>query len=275
MEYTTPNLGVYSNLYTALGLTPGVSLLITNKGLHPVHIAQGVTAPTTGDGYPIQPGDTAIVQGHDGQVIWVLGGISPMYVQALINTIMPFRAVDLPHHVYTSDEERFRRLRVDQGNTGFFEGREFRTFKEFSIDPASTYVLRADWVVNAILHELTTVVDDGHVRISSAVLGTAGGVFGEALPVINKNGMTSKPAPVYLPQNSWVGGGTHTGGTELDVARVLAAVGAGSRTSVGGVLNSERGIAPGTYYIRLTNLGATTATGVLSAWWEELPIPSF
>ena len=38
-----------------------------------------------------------------------------------------------PSDLLTSEREKYRRVRVDVGQTGFFDGREFRTFKEISI----------------------------------------------------------------------------------------------------------------------------------------------
>lgn len=33
----------------------------------------------------------------------------------------------------------------------------------------------------------------------------------------------------------------------------------------------ERGVPPGAYYYQLENIDGVTATGVLSAYWEERP----
>ena len=42
-------------------------------------------------------------------------------------------------------------------------------------------------------------------------------------------------------------------------------------SSVGGGISDERGIAAGTYYFVMTNLGSGAASGVFSARWEERP----
>lgn len=114
----------------------------------------------------------------------------------------------------TKGDSATSRLRVDVAQTGFFDGREFRTFRP-------------------------------------------------------RNLMTS--APAYAAQNVLTAGGTHTGGTVIDVLAARAAGATAQASSVGMGLTSERGIAPGTYYFRLTNPGSGTAVGKLSAWWEERP----
>lgn len=66
-------------------------------------------------------------------------------------------------------------------------------------------------------------------------------------------------------------GGTHTGGTLLNVLQLRA--GAPVTQAQEFVVNSENpaGFAPGTYYIHLKNVDGATATGVFRARWEERP----
>lgn len=68
-------------------------------------------------------------------------------------------------------------------------------------------------------------------------------------------------------------GGTVTGATIVDVMRIRAAVNQGNQSSsnVGESQSDERGLPPGTYYLRLSALpGVTeTTTGVLRMAWEE------
>lgn len=111
------------------------------------------------------------------------------------------------------------RLQVDQGSTGFFAGREFRTFRRINIGAGNSEV----------------------------------------------------PPPLYTPQVTLAAGGTHTGGTVLDVLMARAAGATAQASSVGDALSDERGIAAGTYYFRISNEGSGTATGVFSARWEERP----
>lgn len=161
------------------------------------------------------------------------------------------------------------RLRVDVAQTGFFDGREFRTFRRLNIAAGAGLVVRAVVPVNTILFDLRLEMVDGWADIETVIGGTPGGTWSETLPVIPRNLMTT--APAYTAQNVLTAGGTHTGGTVIDVLAARAAGATAQASSVGMGLTSERGIAPGTYYFRLTNPGSGSAVGKLSAWWEERP----
>lgn len=164
-----------------------------------------------------------------------------------------------------------RRLRVDTGQTGFFAGREFRTFREFNIAAGETLVLQIAVPVNAILQEQGVEIDAGSIRITNATGGTPGGTFSEALPVIAKNNMSERPTPLYLPQITFAAGGTHTGGFVFDIHRAVAANATAQQSTVGRTVGDERGIAVGTYYVRYQNFGTGAATGTFWFIWEERP----
>lgn len=184
---------------------------------------------------------------------------------------------------YTSDAgSGFERLRVDMAQTGFFEGREFRTFKEFNVLNGTTYVIKAVVPLNIVLFGLELTLDDGFVRLSTAVGGTEGGTFSETLPVFGANNMSAGPdhrkarnGSVYASQVTLTAGGTHTGGTELDVVRLKCAGATGQAASVGNMPDSERGVGANTYYFRLQNLGTSAALGTIKTRWEERPAGFF
>lgn len=182
------------------------------------------------------------------------------------------------HLHYTSDRLcGFERLRVDSAQTSFFEGREFRTFKELNIAASQTYVVKAVVPLNIILFSLQVNLDAGALRLGTYVGGTEGGSFSETLPVFNANNMSagsdrrrSYSGALYTAQTALTAGGTHTGGTELDVIRLLVANASGQAQSVGNAPQDERGIAANTYYFRLLNLsGSGPVTGTFKARWEE------
>ena len=114
------------------------------------------------------------------------------------------------------------RLRVDVAQTGFFAGREFRTFKEWSVATTATYVIKAVVPVNTILFEFGIEVEAGSARIETVVGGTEGGSFSETLPIFVTNTMTERPTPFYTAQNLLTAGGTLTGGTAVSVGRLLS-----------------------------------------------------
>ena len=264
-----PSNVTYSNLYTLSGFAAGLSLIVTNSSTRPVFLTQSATIPAaSSDQYPLMPGQTTLVHSN-ANPIWVRGSPGPVVVQSILETITPFTGVDLPHDLYTSNKEGFRRLRVDIGQTGFFEGREFRTFREFSIAAGETLVLKIVVPINAILFEQGVEIDAGGIRITNAAGGTEGGTFSETLPVIGKNNMSTRPTPFYTPQIVFTAGGTHTGGFVFDTHRAVAANATAQQSTVGNIVGDERGIAANTYYVRYENIGSGTATGTLWFFWEE------
>lgn len=103
----------------------------------------------------------------------------------------------------------FDRTRVEDASTGFFEGREFRTFRELSIPTSTTQVVKLVLPVNTVVKVKTS----GNSNFSSSVDA--------------------------LSQNA-------------------------------------RGLAAGTYYIRLQNLSGTdVADGTMYLRWEERPLNFF
>lgn len=163
-----------------------------------------------------------------------------------------------------------RRIRVDVGQTGFFAGREFRTFKELNIAASGSYVIKAVVPVDIILFGIHAAIESGHLHVATVAGGTEDGSFSETLPIIGRNNMSERPTPFYTPVVILTAGGTHTGGTEIDVLRLKANSNTNQASTVGAEGGDERGVSAATYYLRLTNLSATDAiTGVFSARWEE------
>lgn len=159
-----------------------------------------------------------------------------------------------------------RRLRIDQAQTGFFAGREFRTFKEWTTATTATYVIKAVVPIDIILFELGVAIEEGSVRIETLIGGVEGGTFSETLPIFSTNTMTEKPQPPYVGQVVLTAGGTLTGGTLLDPLRAKTSGVSNFASNVGATTGAERGVGPATYYFRITLTGAI---GVFKARYEE------
>ena len=174
----------------------------------------------------------------------------------------------------TSDRlSNFDRVKVDVAQTGFFEGREFRTFKELNVATGSTYVVKAMVPINIILFGLELSLETGQARLATVVGGAEGGSFAEVLPLFGRNTMTVgvNRRLAYVPQVVLTAGGTHTGGTEIDVVRVKTGANANFSGSVGSEQADERGVGAATYYFRLVASGPDPLVGVFKARWEERP----
>lgn len=261
----------YSNLYTLTGFDAGSSLILTNNTSSPAFIVQALTPPlASSDQYPLLSGQTVLVHSTNDP-IWIRGGTGPFLVQKVTETITPFTGVDLPHDVYTSSRELYRRVKVDPGQTSFHDGREARAFYEFSIAAGTSLYIQANVAVDTILYDVSTVVDAGSIRLTTYAGATGVGTYNIALPVLPKNTMTLRSTPFYVPQNTLLRGGTGvTGGVVIDVVRVVSANATAQQTSVGSKQFDQRGVSAGTYYWRLESFGNSTATGVFSGWWAEL-----
>jgi len=180
--------------------------------------------------------------------------------------------------VTSGESTGFERVRVDVAQTSFFEGREFRTFKELNVASGSVYVVKAVVPVNTNLLQLELSLDSGFARIGTYVGGTEGGTFAEALPIFSVNNMSlgvnrrkTRENVAYANQNILTAGGTHTGGTELDVLRAKVA-GVTIQAASVNAASGERGIAPNTYYFRISTVSGTDPiAGVFRARWEERP----
>lgn len=162
------------------------------------------------------------------------------------------------------------RIRVDVGQTGFFEKREFETFREFATATTGTYVLRVVSPINFILSDLRLELEAGTVRLATFSGGTPTGTFSETPPYVAANTMTETPA-AYTPQiaiTAIPSGGSLAGGSAIRVTRVKAADNSNFAGSVGNTPDLVVGRGPGTYYIVLT---LTAAIGVLKGRIEERP----
>jgi hypothetical protein len=261
----------YQAIYPQTPYLSPDSLILTNNSQAQLFVIQADEQPDNdAPAFCVNPEQTVLVHGNN-QPIWVRGGNGPILVQLLSRTVTPFTAIEFPHDVMTSDREGFRRLRVDVGQTAFFVGREARTFKELSIAQGQRYVAQITLPVDVVLFESNLSIDNGSIKLSTIANATAVDSFFDVWPIIPKNTMSSRQVPYYTPQTEIVGGGSITGGTVIDVARVVSPSSTSKHTTVGGTISGERGVGAGTYYWVFENIGNGTVTGVFSCFWEERP----
>lgn len=174
-----------------------------------------------------------------------------------------------PLRLMTENLNSFARLKVDVARSCFFAGRQAFTFYEFSIGTGLTQVIKVVAAVNTIVQSFGASLNIAALKIELVTGGTEGGTFDTSLPMLKTNNMTT--AGEYTPQITMAVGGTHTGGTVVDVIQLIA--GTPARQAVASTASEEEpfGFAPATYYIRLINNDGATATGIFRARWEEQP----
>lgn len=163
----------------------------------------------------------------------------------------------------------YRRLRVDVGQTGFFAGREFKTFYEFSILSGASAVIKVVAPIDTIVQMFSAEIDLAELRLELVMGGTEGGTFGTPIPALKTNSMSTSSD--YVGQVVMSTGGTHTGGTVVDVLTLLSGANANKAVASTASEASPIGFPAGTYYIRLINTDGNIANGIFRARWEERP----
>ena len=152
-------------------------------------------------------------------------------------------------------------LRPDE--VAFYSGREFRTFKEFSIAQNAAYNIKVVSTNDTIVYQFGADLTQGKVKIELVTGGTEGGTFTDSAPVFPCNTMSITPS--VISGITFTANGTHTGGTVVDL--LYADVGKGVDASA--TEEYPQGFAAGTFYIRITNLDNQTSNGIFRARWEE------
>lgn len=147
-------------------------------------------------------------------------------------------------------------LTMPQATQGFFNGRCYRAYREFT----GAFVLKFVATRPFMLTHQSLSCDTGAAKVLISVGSTEGGTF-VALPTkFAKNGVVAPvvAADVVITQN-----GTATAGTEREVIRAAAPGGASN-------LLAPRYLPAGTYYMNGTVTGSTT--GIYAIEWEELDV---
>jgi hypothetical protein len=174
-----------------------------------------------------------------------------------------------PAKLMTDSDGPYARMRVDVGQTGFFAGREARTYYEFTIASGASQVIKVVSPINTLIQTFAVELELAEIRVELVVGGTEGGTFNTPLPIFKTNTMTT--ASSYTPQVTMTRGGTHTGGTVVDLLTAVSGSNANKSVASSASENLPQGFPAGTYYIRLINTDGNNAVGIFRARWEERP----
>ncbi|HEV8077510.1 MAG TPA: hypothetical protein VGP45_03905 [Marinobacter sp.] len=167
--------------------------------------------------------------------------------------------IGFPRALQTSDKTGIARVRVDQGSTGFFDNREFRYFRYMEIPSGESR-----WTIVVVgkngisLKDQDLLVDSGAVdffayRDASVAGLTPVAPAGPNSGVFPNNSLPD--VPVWDMRTSITEAGNHTGtpsGVVAERARLRSAGATAQRTSISASIQGERGVAPGTYYLRFS-----------------------
>lgn len=186
-----------------------------------------------------------------------------------------------PLAMFTSNDDDFRRWRVDVGQTGFWEGREFRINLDMTITTTPLWLL-VSCPVGFILQSQNLSCDQGGIRFRAyrSFQGTPSGTFDQQVRIWPMNGIPGTPE--YENQLTITTGGSFTPGvgeTPAETIRQISNPGgtgptAGSRNTVSGGAFGERGLPPGDYYLQFDRVPGTTVDGlgIFDLVWEERPV---
>jgi len=160
------------------------------------------------------------------------------------------------------------RMFVDAGGFNPVGNRDYFFFHEFSLAAAAVEVVRIVIAANTIMKAFSIKVMAGKARIEIVSGGTAGGTYNQSVPVFPVNNMTT--APVRATTTVVTSGGTHTGGTVMDLFLVNTGDNVNKSSGITSGEDFAIGFPAGTYYIRVTNTDNSTTTGLIKALWTEL-----
>ena len=159
------------------------------------------------------------------------------------------------------------RLFVEEANTAFLAGRQYFTFYDLSIAQGATLVIKVVLTSNTIMRDFFVDMVTSSTTVEIVSGGTEGGTFNSALTIQRTNNMSTVPARAST--TTMTSGGTLTGGTVLDKFLLYAGNNVNQSTAQHGGEQFPTGFPAGTYYVRIANIGNTTATGLFKARWSE------
>lgn len=178
-----------------------------------------------------------------------------------------------PHKLLTDNDGDNARLRVDTAQTSFFTGKEFRTFLRLNVAQGNSLYMRFSCPVNFILHDERIVINSGEAdHTAYRVVTNVAGPWTQR-PAIGRNIMTERPMPYYAAQGVLEYGGSFTVNAADEVGPPMIPKTSGStaqQSTVPSGNSRERGLAPGTYYLKLTAVNGPLV-GVYYLDWEERP----
>jgi hypothetical protein len=155
----------------------------------------------------------------------------------------------------------------EPSNRAFNEGRQYFTFADVSIAQGATKVIKVVITSDTVMRDFFVDMVTSNTRVEIVSGGTEGGTFNSPLTIQRTNNISSVPARVST--TTMTTGGTLTGGTILDKFLLYAGNNANQSTAQHGGEAFPVGFPAGTYYVRIVNIGNTTATGLFKARWSE------
>lgn len=248
------------------------TFVIYNISPHPLYIYYGDEKPSSyKDGVKVLPSKSFISYKKDVKT-WIYGKGRITVSDLRDVEAADYQIVDFPTDVWTSTEERTRRLRVDVAQTGFFEGREFRTNRRFTLASGATRVIKFYCPVSFIVRKQHLSVSKGSIlfRAYREGDGVEGGTWTPVKNILPNCDLTDTPE--YIRQAIITTGGTFTPTDPDNYKEVFEVVTSGSSGHVSTVsedVADERGLPAGTYYLTFFENSNSEAIFVYTIIHEE------
>ena len=186
-----------------------------------------------------------------------------------------------PSDLLTSKKFAIRRVQVDVGNTGFFDAREFRFFRELSIPAGQSLWTRITVDSGAdgfIVRSQAIEAEEGTLRFrvwsdtsltNPPVFSPPDGLTSNVLP-----NNTLPSAPAYTRTTVFENGGDadpvfNGDAILLDILRSRSSGSTSKATSNYIQAGGERGVGPGTYWLQFESIGNSDVTGLYNLIFEE------
>ena len=158
---------------------------------------------------------------------------------------------------------------IEQGSAGFWDGKQFRAFLDFTLLNAQTAVIKFVSPIDFVIRTQGFFIVEGECLFEAVLGGVEGGSFSVDVPTFGKNRSSKRPIPNYERQITLKTGGTITGGSVSEVVRIKTSDNSHQAVTVGNENSNIRFLPAGTYYLRFTATG--TVRGVYTLEWEEKP----
>ena len=179
----------------------------------------------------------------------------------------------IPNDLTTSDRINIRRLKVEQEDTNYVLGAQFRISTPLTVSDGAPVVLKFESPIDFELIEQGLETHQSGITFEAyrSTQGTETGVYNTAVPVY-KNNIQSTVMGYTQQVNVTTGGGftPDVGQTAVETLNALSASATAQRSTVFAGASGKRGLAAGIYYLSFSKLGGSgTALGVYSLIFNE------
>jgi len=248
------------DINTLLSEGVGTYMLITNVSNPTIKFQESLTQPSSvnKDGIPVGT-DLSCEISTNASKVWARASNDTGYIEyQTIPNITLFNS-SIPQDLYTSTKSGVRRLQVDQSQTGFWDGREFRIFEPIDLSGTGRKVIKIIANTDLILRWQALSAKSGNITMKAYRLGDGGNDTGSWADTIYKlpNNIMAESEP-YTPQVSYQTGGNFVP-TNVNLYRdkleVLVANATAQQSTVGTNTAQERGLSVNTYYLVFTGDG--------------------